>query len=110
MSNSFIIEHDPVTNKWCTHVWITGLHTIEDQYLNEGSNETHDDLDAACARIKAWKEVEVIVNASSALSPPDIEDRRVWGGHDGTWVAALPGEWPTLHTNLHDALRKVSSK
>jgi len=117
MTNSFIIEHDPVTDKWCTHVWITGLHTAEDQYLGEGSNETHDDLDAACARIKAWKEAERIVAPIVELEAPSPDTPHMTAISVGEgfwattkWAVCDSWGWTTVYDDASTALNVLAAE
>lgn len=106
MANSFIIEYDTHISKWVTYVWIDGLHDVEDQYLCEGTEDTHDTIEDACVRINGWKEVERIIDRAVRWDAPRAQDVFVESIAPGTWAVLEASGQRKLVWNHVEALRE----
>lgn len=106
-TNSFIIEYDAPTDKWVTYAWVDGLHTLEDEKLRHGSEDTHDTIDEAVRHIKAWQSVERIVNHAiqNEWNAPSANDIVVEAIAPGVWSITNENGERRLSWDHVDALR-----
>jgi hypothetical protein len=90
-TNTFVIEFDEDHNRWITYVWLVGIHDGGDPQLALGTEETHNTIDEACRRIKAWKHVERLIERG-ALPAPKPEDIVLWEDFGEFHIETLEGQ------------------